>query len=89
MNTVAFTYLGVTIYHTFKDNDPWERLMRYWFSLSADVDGPAFDVRELRAWNEVSEEEAAPRSRQEVALCLAIATGELTGVVAQVPTQAA
>lgn len=84
MNLLAFTYLGIAVYNTFKDDDPCERLMRYWFSLSDNPFGEvqAFDVRELRAAAEVTE--TGPE-REEAILRRAIETGELAGGPAHMP----
>ncbi len=82
MNPLAFTCLGAAVYRTYKDDEPWERLMRYWFSLSADpfAEVQAFDVRELRAWASVPQ--PTSENHEEAVLRYAIETGDLSGVPA-------
>ena len=57
MNPLAFTYLGIAIYHTRKDDARWSRLLMYWFSFSAEAFGAvqSFDVRQLRAASQVAQ----------------------------------
>lgn len=80
MNTLAFTYLGVAVYNTYKDDNYWGIMLRNWFSLSADPDSgaQAFDVRELRAWACVADTGAY--NHPEMVLRYAIESGELMGL---------
>lgn len=79
MNPLAFTYLGITVYHTRKDDARWSRLLLYWFSLSAEAFGAiqSFDVRELRAASQVAETANGRASWAEAVIRFAIESGEL------------
>ena len=78
MNPLAFTYLGITIYHTRKDDARWSRLLLYWFSLSAEAFGvgESFDVRALRAASQVPDT-GNGRGWAEAVIRFAIESGEL------------
>ena len=39
-------YKGVKVYHAYKG----ERALHFWFTLSPELNAPAFDIRELSSW---------------------------------------
>lgn len=82
MNLPYLTHNGVTVYHTYKDDDPQERLLTYWFTcLEYGGQEDSFDVRELLGINAADE----PELRRELdawrtdTICRAIDRGELPG----------
>ena len=47
------TYQGITVYHTYKD-DNWNDRMEYWYSTDpteSDDDDYEFDIRNLKEYN--------------------------------------
>ena len=76
----ALKYHGGTVFHTYRHGLLEEGRMTYWFTLNPDdlEEVDHFDVRTLRAWNEVPPGEEDTRIR--AALRRAIDTGEIEEV---------
>lgn len=86
MNLLYFSYNGVSVFHNYKDDDPYQCVLTYWFTLLENGGQEAsFDVRSLPGVSADDE----PYNYQErdawieATICRAIERGEVPG---QVPT---
>lgn len=76
---VVLEHCGITVFHTYRGGSFEESRMTYWFTMNPDdLEEPDhFDVRELRAWGEVTQGDE--NSRILNALRRAIDNGEIGG----------